>query len=953
MLRPPVTHATAADANFLFGNFVAVGQYSRLRSGNSPKTVDGTQKLAEEDLYSVLFLNQGVSGEEHTALDIYAIREEIRSIGTSCPVVFYGTEASEFEQIVSDFNTMFVDVHLMARILLPGLKAYQLKNITNFLRFSEVGGMQSTYAVRATAWVYLKLLDILRTLEHDTLSILIRLLGSTGTGLEWVFSEMMRSRPAGKFSLQNLDPNQQIVTFDRGSNTIGDGSCEPIEDAKEFKMLNPTELAGMFDTGGLFERRIEGYERRAQQISMVQSVAKAFNEGEVLLVEAGTGTGKSLSYLAPALIWAVQNDQRVVISTNTRNLQEQLYYKDLPFLLENLGLASRATLLKGRSNYLCLDRWHRVMQNPQDNLTPEEREVVIALVVWVQETKTGDISEHAVFNNELGEGLWGKINGEGTACPRCVFQDECFVNRARADAVASHITVVNHALLFSDLQADHAVLSKYTHLIIDEAHNLERAAVHHLTIEIGGWRMRNVLSKMYTPERGGTGVLFRLAKLAAQVSEKQEWKNSLDSGTRIAIDRLMKVNRQIEAFFQVATDEARAYSSSQSNQNTKLRYRANEGYTKILRSAAPSLIEGCARLRESLGTLQEHLGHISDAWLDDREAHMNDMQATVESIRKMEEDLVLLTRAGEEEWVYWVEASQAYPMSSLLIGAPLRVAKQLHDDLFSVMRTVVLTSATLTVADSFHYQVEKLGLDRIVTPRLKLEGIGSPFDYRDQMLACVPEGFPSPRSEDFQASVSQIILDLVMSANRNALVLFTSYSQLNQTFKDIEPSLSEAGVVVMAQGISGPRSALLERFRQCETALLLGTDSFWEGIDVPGKALEMVILVKLPFAVPFEPLVQAQVERFDKIGRNGFLEYQVPEAVIKFRQGVGRLIRSTKDYGVVTILDQRVISTAYGRIFLESLPIKSEIFSDADTLVEGVTYWFTARDKRNIKECKG
>ncbi len=911
-----------------------------------------------------MFLDQGATAEERAGLDHDEIRTMAGSIGAECPLVLYGIEEcgqdGEFERIASDLNSALVDVRLLARILLPGLQDYELNTVASFLGcveeddedVVEVDTKQEepdpAHAARATARVCLELLDMLLILDPDTLSILVSLSEGTGIGLERLFAEMERSRAAKAVSLQHAGDNSRNPPFDRGLHTIGDGSYEPGEDADDLDLLDPDELAGLFDTGGLFESRMEGYEQRSQQVSMVRGVARAFNEGEVLLVEAGTGTGKSLSYLTPALVWAVQNDQRVIISTNTRNLQEQLYYKDLPFLLDNLGLAFRATLLKGRSNYLCLDRWRQVTRRPGDHLTPDEREAAIPLVVWARETKTGDISEHAGFSRGAGRGLWEKINGEGTACPRCVFKEECFVSRVRAASMASHVVIVNHALLFSDLQADHAVLSRYTHLIIDEAHNLERAAVQHLTLEIGGWRMRGVLSKMYTAERGGTGVLAGLDRLASRSAENQEWKTPLAAGTRMAIDRLIEVNHRIEEFFRIASDEAHNHSDDRSTRKLKLRYRANDDYAEILRSSAPVLIGSCASLREALGTLHGTLDYVPDSWLDDREVRMNAVQAAMEFCREMEERLYLLTLAEEEDRVYWVEASRAHPMSCILTGAPLQVAERLHDDLFSSMRTVVLTSATLTVGEKFDYQLERLGLDRIAAPRLQVQGIGSPFDYEDQVLVGVPANFPSPRSEAFQAAISRLILDLVVSTRRSTLVLFTSYNQLNRTFQDIEPTLAEHGVAALAQGTSGPRSALLDRFRRSDTAVLLGTDSFWEGVDVPGKALEMVILVKLPFAVPTDPLVQAQVERLEEAGRNSFLEFQVPEAVIKFRQGFGRLIRSTRDYGVVTILDQRVISTAYGGLFLDSLPARSEIFPHADALAEGVTYWFKARDRRRV-----
>ncbi len=903
-------------------------------------------------IYTVVLVRQDEIPEERTGLDLAMIQDMAGDGASGSFIAAYGPEGDLSERlwrIAAGFDSFLLDVRRLAQILLPGLKDYEPATVAGCFDLAFDESQDKASDAIETAAVCRGLLDMLSALDPDTMDTLARLAEGSGSDLERLFTRTPGMAVASDVSTGRPQESKLTDFPPLSLHTIGTGSCDPADDASGFDLLNTEELAGMFETAGLFESSMDGYEQRPQQVSMVRGVTTAFNEGEVLMVEAGTGTGKSLSYLTPALIWAVRNNQRVIVSTNTRNLQEQLFYKDLPFLLDNLGVGFRATLLKGRSNYLCLDRWRQVTRRPADHLTPEEREAAIPLVVWSRETQTGDISEHAGFNRGAGSGLWEKINGEGTACPRCVFKEECFVNRVRRAAMASHVVIVNHALLLSDLQADHAVLSRYNHLIIDEAHNLERAAVQHLTLEVGGWRMRRVLGRMHAPERGGTGVLAGLGRLASQAAENQEWKSPLAAGARMAIDRVTEVNRRIEDFFRIAGDEALGHSVDRSAQRTKLRYRANDDYAEMLRSSAPALIGSLASLREALGSLHGTLDYVPDSWLDDRETRMNAMLAALEFCGEMEAALILLTGAEEEDRVYWVEASRAHPMSCVLTAAPLRVADRLHDDLFRPLRTVVLTSATLTVGDRFDYQVERLGLDRIDTRRLQVLGIGSPFDYEDQALVCVPAVFPSPRSDTFQAAISRLILDLVVSTMRSTLVLFTSYSQLNRTFQDIESDLAEHGVVVMAQGTSGPRSALLDRFRRSNTAVLLGTDSFWEGVDVPGKALEMVILVKLPFAVPTEPLVQAQVERLEEAGRNSFLEFQVPEAVIKFRQGFGRLIRSTRDYGVVTILDQRVVSTAYGRLFLDSLPAGSEIFPHADGLVEGVTYWFRARDKRSVR----
>ena len=918
-----------------------------------------TRTGADTGPFTVVPVLQGEVLEARAGLGLEEIRDMARDRAEGAFLVACGPSAELAEglwQIAAGLDSFVLDVRALAQILLPGLKDYEPATVAACFDADQPRGQDAADTGRMTAWNCLKLSGLLSDLDADVLATLVRLSEGGGTGLERVLAETLSASATTERTEPDAGDIRRNLPFDPGTHSIGDGSCDPGEESEAPDPLDVDELAGLFEEGGLFESRMEGFEQRPQQVSMVRGIARAFNDGEVFVVEAGTGTGKSLSYLTPALLWAARNGLRVIVSTNTRNLQEQLFYKDLPFLLDNLGVPFSATLLKGRSNYLCLDRWRQVIRRPEDHLTPEEREAAIPLVVWARETNTGDVAEHAGFNTGANRGLWEKINGEGSACPRCAVKDACFVNRARAAALTSHVVIVNHALLFSDLEADHAVLSRYTHLVVDEAHNLERAAVQHLTLEIGGWRLRNSLRRIYATDLGGTGVLAGLERLAARAAENQEWKSPLAAGVRLTIDRLAEMNRRIEAFFRVAGEEALDRSEEAADRTpggspgrTKLRYRAGDGYTRVLRSSSRGLIASCASLNEALGLLQGTLQSVPDSWLEDREEKVNAVQAAADFCRETEERVSILTEAEDEARVYWVEASRGKPLSCVLTGAPLRVAERLHDGLFDRMRTVVLTSATLAVGDRFDYQVERLGLDRVPDGRLRVQGIGSPFDYEDQVMIGVPSVFPSPRSGAFQAAISRLILDLVVSTRRSTLVLFTSYSQLNRTFQDIESPLAEHGVVVMAQGTSGPRTVLLDRFRRTDAAVLLGTDSFWEGVDVPGKSLEVVVMVKLPFAVPSEPLVQAQMERLEEAGRNSFLEYQVPEAVIKFRQGFGRLIRSTRDYGVVTILDQRVISTTYGHQFLHALPARSEVFPDADALVERVAYWFKAREKRKAR----
>jgi predicted DnaQ family exonuclease/DinG family helicase len=942
MSQSSIEQSSRPSASSSFHDFISISYF-----------IPDSKKAAPR--MAAAFVASGDIVDEMDELDPDKAPSVLATRAADHPLIIYGVkecgDPEAIEYLAAELNTPLLDVLKLARILLPRLRDHEMTTVASSLGIEGVDIHLPERRPAHTGHLFSGLLDIIYTLNLESLRSLARLSHGATSDFESLFVEAESYRIRNAFintpkydrSASWCIPSINVT----GAGVIGgDDSLEDEDAPLDFQQLDTDEITSMFDPGGLFERTMDRYEHRTQQTSMARGVTDAFNDSEVLVVEAGTGTGKSLAYLVPAIFWALRNDQRVIISTNTKNLQEQLFFKDMPFLLDVLQVDFRATLLKGRSNYICLDRWRHVLGQPEDHLTIEEREAALPLVTWLDETQTGDITENAGFNMASQRGLWQKINAEGGACPRCVFKEECYVNRVRSAAALSHIVIINHALLFSDLAADNAVLNDYSHLIIDEAHNLEKVAVQHMTIEAGGWRMRNILRKLYVRDGMETGLLATLKWRSEHSPMKQVWKDALAGGTRLAIDRVNEVERAIETFFKTINDEALNQSTDRSGYAAKLRYGENDVFNTMLNAAMPDLMQRFIHLRDAMGRLGATLNDIPESWLADREEFLNTITATLESCKTIEENLMILTQANEDNTVYWAEASHNNPLSCILVAAPLNVAERLYEDLFSQMRTVILTSATLAIGSKFDHMINRIGLSRIERPRLKVFEIGSPFNYQDQALVCVPSSFPSPKADIFQAAISELILGLVVATRRSTLVLFTSYSMLDRTFTDLEIPLSHLGIPVMAQGISGPRSLLLDRFRSTPGSVLLGTDSFWEGVDVPGEALEMVVMVKLPFAVPSEPIIQAQVEQMEEAGRNSFMEFLVPEAVIKFRQGFGRLIRSGEDYGAVVVLDHRVISTRYGQLFLDSLPAEHQIFKDADHLVEGVTRWFDTLDKR-------
>ncbi|MBI4550677.1 MAG: DEAD/DEAH box helicase family protein [Candidatus Latescibacteria bacterium] len=914
------------------------------------RTADAETGLARIAGIGVVRVADGAPVERMNVDDLEKAADRLSRWAASSPIVVHDVQMiADFQSKIQnpkskiDQPTTVLPARPLARIVLPRLQDHGLRTIADCLGVERKESDDLDQEAACLADTFLALLDLVYSMELDTIRGLVQLARGTESSLLDLFLDAERQLIKHAFSKPDR-PAYRDDLLVPSRNVEGTGTIEHEEwtDDEEPERLDPDRVAALFGQDGLLARTMDRYEHRPQQIAMARAVTRAFNEDAFLVAEAGTGTGKSLSYLVPAVHWAQQNDQRVIISTNTKNLQEQLFFKDIPFLQKALPFPFQAVLLKGRSNYLCLDRWRAVLAQPDERLSPHEREEVLPLVVWARETMTGDISENIGFQGTNGT-LWHKINAEGGACPTCAFREECFVNRARGAAATAHLVIVNHALLFSDLAAENAVLSSYAHLIIDEAHHFEKVAVQHMTVEVDAWRLRNLLRVLYVRDGVESGLFATLRWRAERSPMQQVWKDALSAAVRLGIDSVIEVNRAADAFYDATADRAEASSTDHASLYTvKLRYQADSDFAGFLNERAAPLMDSLMQLRDGLARIGQALSDIPSSWLADRDEFVNTVVSSLEACKQVCDDLALLLRADDPDTVYWVEASRRDSLSAcVLIAAPLNVADRLYEGIYSHIRSVVFTSATLAVGERFEYLVERLGLNLVEPERLTTFRAGSPFDFEDQALVCVPAAFPSPKTGAFQQAVSDLLLSLVLATRRGTLVLFTSYGMLNRTYIDVERPLSASGIPVLAQGLSGPRSLLLDRFRSRPGSVLLGTDSFWEGIDVPGEALEIVVLAKLPFAVPTEPMVQAQVERLDKAGRNSFLEYLVPEAVIKFRQGFGRLIRTETDRGAVVILDHRVIGTRYGGLFLDALPTRHRVFRSPDDLVEGVTRWFS------------
>ena len=850
---------------------------------------------------------------------------------------------------VAQFNAggrRHLDLLPLTRIVFPRLKGYNLEALI------EQMGLRAEARHRALADVLaeIQLLDkvLLGALElpGEALRNLEKIASAaakrTATAEFFFRLAEVRKRYAGRLPETGirgkLQPESRNILPRRYPRMEGDETPFDRE-----------EVLAVFEPGGQLDVHLPAYEFRQEQVDMAAAVCDAYTDESFLMVEAGTGTGKSWAYLVPAVFWSRANpfsDARTVVSTNTKNLQEQIFHKDLPFLHEHLGVDFQAVLLKGRNNYICRARWADYLNQIDFATEAGELDAAMVLAVWLAETATGDIEEASGFQVGRNARLWSQLRSEGFACAgaACAFRDTCFVQNIRAAARAAEIVVVNHSLLLSDVAAENKILSEYVNLVVDEAHNFENAATDYLGVSLSQWSLQNPLRALV----GALGQEDQSASRLASIAEAADGalRDALlqrAAEVRELAENLLADNSQ---FFSLAASVALPNPFNSSGYAQKRRFEDWLAEFPALEEISRRLRDGLATLLRKLKLFAETLREVPRSALTGgteqvMEELQTELQGQFEELGTVSSALQLLLFETDPGTVRWIEPVGREGLEVRLRAAPLDVGPILHSKLYSKLKTAVFTSATLSVNGAFDYFVQRLGIHLIPPERRSFRILGSPFDFREQVRVLIPRFLPNPKSQEFVAHGIQLLFEALRAARRGTLVLFTSYQMLDQVFSGIRMRLQEEDLAVIAQGRSGPRSSLLRMLREGQAQVLLGTQSFWEGVDLPGEALEMLVITRLPFEVPSEPVVQARMEKIEREGGNSFYEYTVPNAVLKFRQGFGRLIRTRDDRGVVLLMDSRIISTRYGSVFYQALPVDPEVVSSLDELLERIVDWFS------------
>ncbi|MFN8376215.1 MAG: helicase C-terminal domain-containing protein [Anaerolineae bacterium] len=695
--------------------------------------------------------------------------------------------------------------------------------------------------------------------------------------------------------------------------------------------INAEEIDALLGENGALSAVIPNYEHRPQQVDMAHAISESFNNSQHLMIEAGTGVGKSLAYLVPAALWAAHNNEQVVISTNTINLQDQLIQKDFPILKEAIKIPVRASVMKGRGNYLCPRRLAAVRRRRPTNV--DELRTLAKILVWSLESNTGDKGEISI-RGPIEHSTWQRLSAEDEDCTthhcESLMGGICPFYKARKAADAAHLLVVNHALLISDALTENRVLPDYRYVVIDEGHQLEDAVTYGQNTRLDEAQLIRRMADLGTTNTGLLGDLIN--SIQGYVSEKEFARVEMFVKGIEEAAALMRVH--IENFFKALADFSTVLGDGRDiNGPVRLteQSRTKAEFSRV-QAIAATLDEFFAVISDAMARLAAALGRMKQYNIPGYEDLVNSTASAARHLENMRRQVKEFAIAPEPKTIYWLTGGQN-GNELVMQSAPLHVGSLIDQFLWQRMESVIVTSATLRTNDSFSFLQDRLNAQDVRTLEL-----GSPFNYRESTLVYVPDNIPEPTDKhNYQHAVENGIIQLAAALNGRVMVLFTSHAQLRQTAQAISARLALGNIAIYGQNEGSSRQALLEGFKSAERAVLLGTRSFWEGVDIPGESLSALIIVRLPFAVPTDPIFASRSESYP----DAFNQYAVPDAILRFRQGFGRLIRSKTDRGVITVFDSRVLTKRYGAQFIEALPECTVQYGPLDRLGEAARNWLS------------
>ena len=703
--------------------------------------------------------------------------------------------------------------------------------------------------------------------------------------------------------------------------------------------LEEIDIENYFAKDGILAKEIKGFEYRQEQEEMAQYIQDAINEDRKIIVEAGTGTGKTLAYLIPSIKWAVTNKKKVIIATNTINLQEQLLLKDIPLAKSIIKDEFSYVLVKGRNNYVCKRLFNELVLGKSidiETFSMEAREQIEYILKWGNKTKTGDKAE---LPFEVYPDVWELVQSTTELClgKKCPYRKECFYMKTRMEKMEADILISNHHVFFADLNvraetdfdSEYLILPRYDMVIFDEAHNVESVARSYFSVEVSKISFTRLLNRIYQKKNKKKKEKSALIRVEDTVDEK----NLEDSEQYIYLLNTLKEEISIlqnigdEYFDEIrkiyeTNTEAPIKKSLNNFEMTKSRFLENLREKKDIFQS---------KLADFLNLMMSFNNVIDEE--KDKNPEVINFNNHLKMFKVYIDSFKFINSFEDDNYIYWLDINSKRT-NVILTATPLNIAQKLSTVLFDNLDRLVFASATIVVNGNFDYFKKSLGLDEEDCIEAIIK---SPFDYDEQMSVYIPSEIQdSENINAFVSDASKFILDILLKTNGKAFILFTSYTMLNQIYYSISKKLIDKGFEVFLHG-DKPRSQLIKEFKEAENPILFGTTSFWEGVDVQGENLSNVIITKLPFLVPTDPVVSAISKKIEEDGGNSFTDFQLPEAIIKFKQGVGRLIRKKTDSGNIFILDSRILKKRYGSLFINALPSQKNIkILEKDDIIEEI-----------------
>ncbi|MEA2077148.1 MAG: helicase C-terminal domain-containing protein [Candidatus Marinimicrobia bacterium] len=847
------------------------------------------------------------------------------------------------EKFREPLNNPIIDTLDLSRIFLYYLPDRKLETLSAHFDLETEGAHRADVDTRNTGRLFYKILEIMLyydiSLYKDIIFISDPLINIPNYELyRWVHDYYLKIGRTNKEKVRSYHPMPD--------NKLGDFKNRVVSDDTKIKKISRQDIDKVFGLKGILSESLPGYEMRLGQMKFAGDIVEAFNEEEFLVGEAGTGVGKSLAYLIPAVQWMKKNRRdgmSIVVSSYTKTLQEQLFFKDIPFVHEFIDKDFTVVMLKGRQNYICLTKWHTMIKNLDNHINLFDRIHLLPLLVWLRETKTGDIEENSGFQIKRVPHVWARLFSETGYCTtkKCAEYHGCYLGKIRKLAYHADVIIVNHSLLLSDAASDNAILPEHPICIIDEAHNIIRSAYQYLGMEVNPWRIERTLHKLYTPGRLRLGTLVNLSRY---VGKDKEWNKEhadmiikrLSQCEDDVAEMIKSSTKFFKAFLKYVNSEVR---KPEQRYIQKVRYKTDSSPFEDLKECQ-DLMNASAKIDRSLALLLKEIKSLNAHEKASISEQADDLDIAVKVFGEMQSEMRTCFYPDAEDIIYWYELPVDQDSLYMIIKAsPLHVNEQLYEKVFKNKKAVIATSATLTISERFKYFMKRSGMDLLEEDRTKTEMYESPFNYEEQCEIWNVTHLGQPGNQAFDEKVAGLVGELSAQHHLGTLVLTTSYASIRNMKNILEPISQLHKFNVISQMGSASRTALLQRFIQQTSSILIGTESFWEGVDIPGEPLEILVMSKLPFAVPTEPVVQAITEDIEKNGGNAFMEYSIPEAILKFKQGFGRLIRSKEDRGIALIMDNRLSYKRYGQYFQQSIPATMHFVKNSEELQQNIRKW--------------